>query len=667
MLNKNFVLTVFLIICLVSNIAAQDKHLLVKNQTLKEGKEVIGVKWISNDILYKEGVNLYKRKSVNEKWQLLNKSPIKTTIFNEEQIKEDESLEFFNALLENPSEEFLKVEVIKFQLLSKIILDNDFASHAGVYFQDDQVIKGQNYQYKVTKIIGASEEEIAVSTLIKHASEVAGPPIKELEVLQEKKKVIMNWIPEENRFFGVNIYKQQEDSTVYKMNDNPILISLVEDSVGNLSYPKPMFKENRLKTGKKYVYWVAGVDFFGGELQRAGPIVVDFKDVTPPVAPTEFSGKADSMLVNLKWEYIGEEFINGFNVYRSINSDGPFEKINASTVPVKPDDYRHDYQDSLTIPGPYYYQVTSLDQAGNEGKSFPIFVDVQDVIPPAVPLGFTVESDTGVMKLSWKANLEPDLGGYYIYRTAGQGKATHYTLLNATPWEEVNYIDSLPANVKSSFFYYLIAVDTSYNKSKQTLPLSAQMPDILAPEKPFLKGAKHAENYIEIDWISNVDEDLAGYNLFRKNAEDSTSNFIKVNQVKLGNTSFRFQDRSIKDEQVVYYYLEAYDLSGNISKPSNELKVTIKKKKTTNAELSLDIKYSKRKKTIKLSWDVTEENQLVGYVVYKGIKEPLKKPLTGLLKTNEFTDQEMNGQPSFYQVRAYYQNGQVVLSNVKSL
>jgi hypothetical protein len=79
--------------------------------------------------------------------------------------------------------------------------------------------------------------------------------------------------------------------------------------------------------------------------------------------------------ITLRWRTESEQDNYGFNVYRSEKKDGPFEKINSTTVrgngtTSEPHDYV--YTDNEVYKGKtYYYYLMDVDLAGNAKKFTP--------------------------------------------------------------------------------------------------------------------------------------------------------------------------------------------------------------------------------------------------------------------------------------------------------
>ncbi|MHB0968145.1 MAG: fibronectin type III domain-containing protein, partial [Bellilinea sp.] len=90
--------------------------------------------------------------------------------------------------------------------------------------------------------------------------------------------------------------------------------------------------------------------------------VLDSDDVTPPAVPAVLTTVPGNRVVELQWSRVADADLYGYMVYRSLTSGGPFEQLNPRTVTGKTT-----WVDSTVDNGTnYYYQVTAVDQVGNE-------------------------------------------------------------------------------------------------------------------------------------------------------------------------------------------------------------------------------------------------------------------------------------------------------------
>lgn len=654
-------MTLFIVVKDVSAIAQNARVLTEKSVQSTKENPVILIKWYTDEILYDEGVNVYRKEAGQLNWQRINAQPIiKKTTLPASEIAADPDLEVLGDIIKSATKEELQDDLLSLNVLIKSFQNNAFADHMGIYFEDTEVESEVTYEYKVERIQNGRGLLIGISPPIVAGAYIKGLPIDSITVYQEKKAINFNWLVEEDRFYAVNIYRKASDEAeAIKLNNNPLMLSQAIDSSGNLAYPDPMFSEKiKLKERISYTYQFTGLGFFGEETQLSDPIEIMFEDTTPPPAPQDLRAKADSMKVHLNWRNVETPDLKGMNVYRGMKSEGPFEIVNGSILPIN----EPEFHDTLQIPGPYYYFIAATDYAENETHSNLMFVEVQDVIPPNQPKELTIELDTGRVSLSWTMGMEPDLDGYYIYRTVDKNTKGNYVLLNAIPIKESRFDEELPKNVKNEIFYYVMAVDTSYNISERSAYVSGRMPDILAPEKPFVKSVTYEGGNIVLEWIPNVDSDLAGYHIYRS---DTTHVFARINVNLLSGSIYRYTDRDNEANKDYFYYLEALDSVGNVSLGSKEMYARRVEKNTIPAtEIALKLKHNKRRKSNRLTWQSVELADMKGYVVYRGESQNKLKPLTGLIKSTAHVDKRLNrekGAEYYYQIRAY-DSGNIVYS-----
>ena len=117
----------------------------------------------------------------------------------------------------------------------------------------------------------------------------------------------------------------------------------------------------------------------------------------------------------------------------------------------------HEWTDTSTEFGkPYFYEVQSLVDVGDRkfaesDLSAPRDVTTIDVFPPAVPTGLRADAAPGSIELVWDRNTEPDLAGYRIYRSTGDGPFEMLAEANEIP----NYSDR--AIERGKTYHYAIA------------------------------------------------------------------------------------------------------------------------------------------------------------------------------------------------------------------
>ena len=114
--------------------------------------------------------------------------------------------------------------------------------------------------------------------------------------------------------------------------------------------------------GKTYIYQVLTfaplADNREAESDLSPAATITFKDVFPPAAPHGLRAAASAGSIELSWESNDEPDLAGYRVYRSVDG-AAFEKVGDVNLPA--------YSDKTAQPGhAYRYQVTAIDQSGNE-------------------------------------------------------------------------------------------------------------------------------------------------------------------------------------------------------------------------------------------------------------------------------------------------------------
>ncbi|MBL6446566.1 hypothetical protein JMN32_09610 [Fulvivirga sp. 29W222] len=647
------ILSIILLTLTASSLFAQTGRVLVQNapNTSLESP-VINVKWYTEQLWYPEGVNVYRRQSSEDEWTKLNSTPVlKKSTVSMEALQEDEDLEVMVEIMnDNPeqAEGFLLIN-----LFIKSFQSMEFSRFLGIQYDDASINWGDTYQYQVRIINNGEESVLATSPEITAGEYMAEAPVQSFKASLEDYTANFSWLAEEGRFYGVNVYRTSSiDGKEIKLNGRPIVLSENEDA--NAPQSGIMYRDDSLRQGVIYKYQIAGTDFFGGETQRSETVEVQVEDVTPPKAPVNLLRKVDTLNIQVSWDIVPEEDLAGFNVYRSVLSDGPYDLVNSNLL-------AHSdtvFFDQVAYPGNYYYTVASVDYAGNEGVSSPVYVEVQDVIPPASPEGVTIKSDTGKFVLSWAANEEPDLRGYLIFRTVNENDSKNYVLLNSQPLKGNVFTQTLPKNAKNTFLYKIVAVDTSYNRSEPSKVVRARMPDVTAPVKPFIKQVLVSGDSIEILWLKNPEPDVKGYVLQSSKERDlwnavaeipASENIYKIKASTGGNFSYR---------------LQAVDSSGNASEFSNVMKAEIAIKQVSGKFKEVKLKYNKRKKQLDIIWEY-EGKECKGFIIYKGEAENTLRPVTGLLKDMQYRDKDLSeGHTYKYEVRCYQNDGEVIKSGI---
>ena len=665
---KYFIVLTLLFCASALSTFAQSGRVPVQNHAdngLPRSKYTISVKWYTPDLLHQQGVNVYRKEAGQNDWVKLNDTPIiKGDRLPPSSYLQDDNLEAFVTLVNGASASDLQ-GLFLLNVIFKSFESDEYAKFLGIQYDDSSVQKGRTYQYKVMKVVGSSEQLIGVSDTVTADKFEPVDPVQGVEIAVKKRKVEINWLPEENRFYAVNIYRSTINTPTIKVNDQPVVISMSQNAQGEATYPDVMYVDDSLQENVSYTYSLVGLDFFGNETRVSQELTANVRDVTPTAAPTGLREDIQNPNVILRWQNLATEDLQGFQVYRSRRSDGPYERVNPETLSAS----TSNYTDEGLVDGSYYYYVSSVDEAGNEAPSEKVFAEIHDIAAPSQPQGLSIAADTGQLVLSWQMNPEPDLLGYLLFRTVSKNNPDQYVLINSEPLSATRFEESLPKNAKNKFLYKIVAVDSAYNRSVPSEVAVARLPDITPPAPPIIERISSEEENLVIAWESNIEDDLLGYRIYRAEGSD-TAQYQQINVDILPARTYRYTDRDITPGIDYYYALAALDSSNNESVRSQEYPAR------NNGAVydpvafkSAKANFNKRAKEVALRWKVDNDNQLVGFAVYRQQgDEGQLSPVTGLLKTNEFSDKQVSPDTRYYyEIRAYATTGEVVKSEKLSL
>jgi len=188
-----------------------------------------------------------------------------------------------------------------------------------------------------------------------------------------------------------------------------------------------------------------------------------------------------------------------------------------------------------------------------------------DTTAPAAPTGLSATAGNATVGLTWDALALPhDVKGWNVYRSLTSPVATTTPLAYVTTEA---YTDNAVSN-GTTYYYTVKAVDTSNNLSDAAAEDSATPAgDIISPDPPTGLLATPGNTTVALSWTANSEGDLAGYNLYRGEADGGPYS-IKVNSsLIIGTTT---TDMGLTNGTTYYYVLKAVDTSTNESLASNQ-------------------------------------------------------------------------------------------------
>ena len=168
----------------------------------------------------------------------------------------------------------------------------------------------------------------------------------------------------------------------------------------------------------------------------------------------------------------------GYNVYRITPSQTGAEPKLLNPDPITATHFA-DKTFKFDVKYTYFVRAVSL---GSEGKpveslkSNTIDLSQPDTYPPAAPKLATPNAAPGRIALFWTANSEPDVVGYELYRSTDPNTPKEkWVRVTPQPYSRTTFTDQ---NVETgkTYHYYVIAIDSAGNRSKDSDVVSETVP-----------------------------------------------------------------------------------------------------------------------------------------------------------------------------------------------
>jgi len=316
-----------------------------------------------------------------------------------------------------------------------------------------------------------------------------------------------------------------------------------------------------------YCLKLAGLDQVGNTAATSLNVKVD---THPPGAPILIGQIQGRNAAHLTWSGNNEPDLAGFNLYRG------GQKLNTDLLGTNPTEYL----DPGLTEGSYSWQVTAVDLAGQE--SLPS-AEVRLVVDLTPPEGRILSPDTNatvtdLVSIKGTAFSKDDFREYRVWIGAGAAPAT-WQLIRKSPLP-VNYGELAKwdtAGLSEGLFgIKLEAEDLAGNINTHQITVTV---DNQPPKAPRLTGAAARGTLsadVDIVWDANGESDLVGYLVYRNdvlaNAPGQVTGNLKP--YLLAKDATAYLDGGLPDGTFEYYLL-AMDLAGNVSEPSNVMKVEI--------------------------------------------------------------------------------------------
>lgn len=291
-------------------------------------------------------------------------------------------------------------------------------------------------------------------------------------------------------------------------------------------------------------------------------------DSTPPPAPIDLVGNLEGAAdVALAWQHQAPADLAGYRVYR----DGAL--LTPTLVQGRA------WLDRSVPSGRLRYEVSALDQAGNEStRSNPVVV-VVDRTPPLVDLIDPADAAvvSGAVRIRGTAFSEEDFDRYRLSLHEAATQAPIAVLIEssrAVQGEELAVWDTRAHAEGASLSLLLEAWDRNGNRAEDRVTVSI---DNVAPAAPTGLTAIDSNGDGQIDWNANSESDLLGYVLLRDGVPVNGGSIFPDDLRLLAITPNAWLDRGLVDGEHVWIVF-AIDRAGNLSPPSDPANLNISRR-----------------------------------------------------------------------------------------
>ena len=479
--------------------------------------------------------------------------------------------------------------------------DNSFegALMAGWGFVDQNVKPDEKYLYRLKTAAPANVLRPDSSSVFISPSEYEPlPAVQEVIARFGNKGVMLSWdIQMLSQYFASYYVEKSDDGGASFKKVNGLPVSNFDN--GTRKQTRMYFMDSLQENGKEYQYRVVGINPFN----QSGPPSPVIKGIgkemlmTVPNIRTAYVDKKGLLQVNWVFDEKANNAIRGFQLKRADHIKGPYENFGDTLSAT-----RRTATMKEALSASNYFMLTALAKEGESSTSFPVLVQPEDSIPPAIPSGLKAVIDTnGIVTLTWNSNTEKDLMGYKVFRAQKMGEEP--VPLVDSIWYGTKFRDTLSLKMLNKKSWYTVtALDIRFNQSRQSVLVEVKKPEVIPPSPAVISKFNVEGNNITIHWKSSSDSDVVSHTLYRKIPND-TANAIGV-RIFQGRDTTSYTDKDLPGGKTYVYYVVAKS-EGGLTTASEELMIsTAQNTNTADAQITKIYAFPQpEKRRIEITWD----------------------------------------------------------------
>ncbi len=499
------------------------------------------------------------------------------------------------------------------------------ADALGLRFVDRKVIPGGKYAYMVT----ATGKDDSASVFVVNEQARREPEPAGLEAYGYDRKVEIRWQRRQNgNFSGYVVERSDNGGRVWRvLTKSPYNSTYIpptgdrkRDSVlgqgrNNVLRDQQVYDDSIPENYKAYSYRLRAINAFGEWSPYTEPVVIRGRDLSPPGAPViDSTRNIGGRQIKISWtQRKASGDLAGYFVNRGVTAKGPFHLLTAAML----DRHVTTFIDTAAVDhAGNFYVVIAVDTARNVSASAPSYGYLLDSVAPAAPVDLTGTVDSsGVVRLKWTANREPDLLGYQVYFSYDSNY--RFSQVTKRVISDSFFVDTIAMNALDRKVYYkIVALDKNDNHSAFSAAAELHKPVLIPPTAPVAGKIAVSGKQVDIEWVQSRSEGVLGYAIYRKGADSLWVRAGTLSQ-DWGRQSVHFVD-SIHYNADYYYAAEAYDSSGLHSARSFAVHVRSHSADTVDAPTGLQAQWDQARHSVALSWSYLGAGDYF-FVVYRSV------------------------------------------------
>lgn len=407
------------------------------------------------------------------------------------------------------------------------------------------------------------------------------------------------------------------------------------------------YTDENLRLNESYYYRVVCVGLGGGSSEptaavrgatTVAPAVPIFMNVEPILGGAVLSWR-QRPFAN------GDERTTpkGVRIYRRTSAEKEFSPITRAG-----DDPSLFRDQGLKDGATYLYAMTAFNQAGAESE---LSVQLSVTTPPPTAGLVATSGKVRRVPLSWQQHPSELVSGYQLQRAAVK-EVPFKEVATLNGRDRTSYLDADLAD-KTTYWYRLIALSKESGVGGPSPEVSATTRD-LPPAPVKVVAASGEPRRVTLRWESTAtaDDELTGYQVYR--GEQGQENLVKIAELKADQTTFRDDERPLRDKTAYSYVVSAVNAGGAVSPLSARANAVTKAVPAVPQGVTAAAGEPRR---ITLRWQKNPETDIAAYVVYRKRDDGEFRQLMKLAET-AFVDTGLkDGQNYTYRLQAVDRDG----------